>query len=71
MPFQYAHTRKASYQYGTDWAPYLNTMGIWKGVHIDSFDGLKIDFVWARNRYIDKEKAIINFAISIELSHLD
>jgi beta-mannosidase len=52
MPFDYAHTRKACYQYSWDWAPYLNTMGIWKGVYIESFESLQIDYVWARNRYI-------------------
>ena len=34
MPFQYAQTRKACYQYSWDWAPYLNTNGIWKGVYL-------------------------------------
>jgi hypothetical protein len=30
----FGHTRKASYQYSWDWAPYLETMGIWKKVYI-------------------------------------
>jgi hypothetical protein len=32
MPFKYAHTRKACYQYSWDWAPELVTMGIWRDV---------------------------------------
>lgn len=38
MPFQYAHTRKACYQYSWDWAPYLNTLGIWKNIYLESFN---------------------------------
>lgn len=34
MPFVYAHTRKACYQYSWDWAPFLNTLGIWKRVYL-------------------------------------
>ena len=34
MPFRYAHTRKACYQYSWDWAPELVTLGIWKNVYL-------------------------------------
>lgn len=67
MPFDYAHTRKACYQYSWDWAPYLNTLGIWKKVYIESFEDVQIDYVWARNRYISEKKAIINFAVALDV----
>ena len=38
MPFVYAHTRKACYQYSWDWAPELKTLGIWKSVFLESFN---------------------------------
>lgn len=50
MPFKYAHTRKACYQYSWDWAPEIVTMGIWKDVELHVYDEIKIDYVWARNR---------------------
>lgn len=65
MPFIYAHTRKACYQYSWDWAPELKTLGIWKAVYLESFNEAKIDYVWVRNRYISKKKATINFAIAL------
>lgn len=65
MPFIYAHTRKACYQYGWDWAPNLVSIGIWKPVYLESFNRGKIDYVWARNRMISNDKAIINFAIAL------
>ena len=46
MPFAYAHTRKAGYQYSWDWAPFMNTLGIWKDVYLEFFDQVKIDYVW-------------------------
>ena len=50
MPFKYAHTRKACYQYGWDWAPVMNTMGIWRSVYIEAFNNAKIDYVWISNK---------------------
>lgn len=52
MPFKYAHTRKACYQYSWDWAPLLITMGIWKDIEIQFFDEVRIDYVWARNKIV-------------------
>jgi len=65
MPFPYAHSRKPGYQYSWDWAPYLNTLGIWKKVYLESFNEVKIDYVWARTRSINREKAVVNFAIAL------
>lgn len=37
-------------------------MGIWKDVELRFYDEIRIDYVWARNRLVSEEKAIINFA---------
>lgn len=66
MPFAYAQTRKACYQYSWDWAPYLNTLGIWKGVFLHSYQEVKLDYVWVRTRAISKERATVNFAVALE-----
>jgi beta-mannosidase len=50
MPEIFAHTRKAAYQYSWDWAPNLNTMGIWKDVYLHSYSHVMIDYVWVRTR---------------------
>lgn len=42
--------RKAGYHYGWDWGPRLVTSGIWRPVHIDGWDEVKINNV----RYIQK-----------------
>lgn len=65
MPFKYAHTRKACYQYSWDWAPELVTMGIWRDVQIKFFDEVRFDYVWVRNKIISPQKAVINFAIKL------
>ncbi len=65
MPFDYAHTRKACYQYSWDWAPKMKSQGIWKDVYLLSYDEARIDYVWVRNRLISQEKAIVNLAIAL------
>lgn len=67
MPYEYAQTRKPCYQYGWDWAPKLVTMGIWKKVYIESFEDIQINYVWARNRFISDKKAIVNFAVALDI----
>ncbi len=54
MPYEYAQTRKACYQYSWDWAPYLNTMGIWKDVELRIFNEIRLDYVWVRNKEISQ-----------------
>ena len=63
MPFKYAHTRKACYQYSWDWAPQLVTMGIWRDVELKLWSGIRFDYVWVRNKIITKSKAVLNFAV--------
>ena len=71
MPFQYAHSRKAAYQYSWDWAPYLNTMGIWKPVYILYYKKAYIDYVWIRNRQVNKNYALLNIATALNLGDND
>lgn len=43
------------------------TLGIWKKVYIESFEDIQINYVWARNRFISEKKAIINFAVALDV----
>lgn len=66
MPFKYAQTRKACYQYSWDWAPEMVTMGIWRNVELKVWDELRIDYVWIRNKVISTDLVILNFAVKLE-----
>ena len=68
MPFIYAHTRKACYQYSWDWAPFMNTIGVWKDIYFAGYNDVMIDYVWARNREVSEESAIVNFAVQLKLA---
>ena len=49
-------TRKAQFQYGWDWGPKLNTMGIWKDVSLQAWDDSRIENVYLRkDSYTEKE----------------
>ena len=66
MPFIYAHSRKACYQYSWDWAPFLNTIGVWKDIYFVGSNDVRIDYVWVRNHEVSQELAIINFAVALK-----
>ncbi len=60
------YTRKAQFQYGWDWGPVLNTMGIWKPVHLKSWkDGVLRD-VFIRQDSISDDSANITAEFTIE-----
>lgn len=65
-------TRKAQFQYGWDWGPKLNTMGIWKEVSLHAWDDSRIENVYLRkDSYSEKEArftAIITLTSSPEKS---
>jgi beta-mannosidase len=49
-------TRKAQFQYGWDWGPKLNTMGIWKDISLQAWNESKIDNVYLKkDSYTEKE----------------
>jgi beta-mannosidase len=60
------YTRKAQFQYGWDWAPTLNNMGIIKPVYIEAFDQFKIEDVYIKQNFI--QDSIANLTAQIKLS---
>ncbi|WP_397300497.1 glycosyl hydrolase 2 galactose-binding domain-containing protein [Nonlabens ulvanivorans] len=60
------YTRKAQYQYGWDWGPKLNTMGIWKPVYLEAYDDFKIDDVYIKQNFVQDSTA--NLTAQIKLS---
>ena len=59
-------TRKAQFQYGWDWGPKLNTMGIWKPVTLEAWDDTKIDNVYFEKKSYTTDKA--RFTVIVTLS---
>jgi beta-mannosidase len=60
------YTRKAQFQYGWDWGPKLNTMGIIKPVYLEAYDHFKIEDVYIKQNYI--QDSIANLTAQIKLS---
>ncbi|AGC78738.1 beta-mannosidase [Nonlabens dokdonensis] len=60
------YTRKAQYQYGWDWGPKLNTMGIWKPVYLEAYDDFKIEDVYIKQNFVKDSTA--NLTAQIKLS---
>ncbi|MDT8347876.1 MAG: glycoside hydrolase family 2 protein, partial [Flavobacteriaceae bacterium] len=58
-------SRKAQFQYGWDWGPKLNTAGIWREVHLESWNNAKIEDVYIRQVFLTDELAQLEAEIEI------
>ncbi len=69
VPFENrVFTRKAQFQYGWDWGPKLNTVGIWKDVYIKAWNDAIINEVYLQQTNYSKEKAEFATQLKIESS---
>ncbi len=53
------YVRKANYQYGWDWAPRVVTLGIWRPVRLQAYDGVRLDDVHVAQVHLDDEAAAL------------
>lgn len=57
-------TRKAQFQYGWDWGPKLNTMGVWRPITLTAFNDYKIENIFIDQRELND--SIANLTIKID-----
>lgn len=62
------YTRKAAYQYGWDWGPRFITIGIWKPVWLEIWDGLRIENFHIQQAKITASVAELSADLEIESS---
>jgi beta-mannosidase len=62
------YTRKAPYQYGWDWGPRFVTEGIWRAVHLEIWDSLRIENFHIHQEGITKDLAKLAAELEIEAS---
>ena len=58
-------TRKAQFQYGWDWGPKLNTLGIWKPVTVTSWSDMKLEDVYFKQEKLTDELASLTVEYTI------
>lgn len=61
-------TRKAAFQYGWDWGPKYNTVGIWRDVYLNFWDDAKIKDVYIKQHQLTEEKAEMTAEIELKNS---
>jgi len=66
IPDNRTFTRKAQYQYGWDWAPNLETCGIYKDVYITSWEKLRTTNVNIEQNLITDTMAVLTAYIELE-----
>lgn len=59
------YTRKAQFQYGWDWGPKYNTMGIWRPVYLEFWDEVKIEDIYVKPVHLSEDSANLNVEISL------
>ncbi|OOG41351.1 glycoside hydrolase family 2 protein [Rhodanobacter sp. C05] len=60
------YIRKANYQYGWDWGPRIVAEGIWKDVHLDSWDATRVADFHVEQTHIGKSAAQVNVQFDME-----
>ncbi|WP_298427818.1 glycoside hydrolase family 2 protein [uncultured Kordia sp.] len=58
-------TRKAQFQYGWDWGPIVNTSGIWKPIKVTSWNNMKLDDVYFKQKKLTDSLAVLAIEYTI------
>jgi beta-mannosidase len=63
------YTRKAAYQYGWDWGPHFVTIGVWKPVWLQTWDGARIENFHIHQLKVTGDAAEVAAELEIESTH--
>jgi beta-mannosidase len=63
------YVRKAAYSFGWDWAPRLITSGVWRPVHLDTWDDARITALHLHQCSVTSERAITQVEVNVEADH--
>ena len=58
-------TRKAQFQYGWDWGPKYNTMGIWRPVYLEFWNDVKIEDVYIKQNHLSESQVDLTLELTI------
>ncbi len=58
--------RKPAYHFGWDWGPRYVTAGVWRQVHLDSWDQQRITDLAVRTEALDADQARLNVMLQVE-----
>lgn len=60
------YTRKAQFQYGWDWGPKYNTMGMWRPVYLEFWDKSKLEDVYIYQDSLSEKEAQLGFQLTLQ-----
>ncbi len=63
------YVRKAPYSYGWDWGPRFVNEGIWKPVHLVTWDDVRVDALTIRENHVDAEVALLEAVVKVQADH--
>jgi beta-mannosidase len=60
------YIRKAAYEYGWDWGPRFVTSGVWRPVHLEAWDNVRISNLHVRQRDVSAAVAHLDAEVEVE-----
>ncbi|MDA3911721.1 MAG: hypothetical protein PF448_10230 [Bacteroidales bacterium] len=67
LPEDFAHMRKAAFQFGWDWAPETPSLGIWRDVRIEGYDDFRLISSWVETQAIHDESAELMLVVKLDV----
>ncbi len=61
-----AYLRKAAYEFGWDWGPRFVTSCVWKPVHVESWNNLRLNDVYVQQLDVNEAAAHLNVRVRLE-----
>jgi len=66
LPEEFAHMRKAAFQFGWDWAPETPSLGIWRDVRIESYDDFRLINAWVETVELSESKSDMLLVVKLD-----
>ncbi len=63
------YVRKAAYSFGWDWAPRLITSGVWRPVHLESWNNARITAFHLHQSSVTAERAVAQAELDLDTDH--
>jgi len=67
LPEDFAHMRKAAFQFGWDWAPETPSLGIWRDVRIEGYEDFRLISSWVETQAIQDESAEMMLVVKLDV----
>ncbi|MEA1873198.1 MAG: glycoside hydrolase family 2 protein [Bacteroidota bacterium] len=69
LPEEFAYMRKASFQFGWDWAPETPSLGIWRDVRLELYDDFRLINAWVETLELSETKSDMLLVVKMDVKN--